>query len=232
MVSFILVAKEKKKRETYVKEYAKQHAIHKFDITVIEKDTSKKNTQSIGIEDIKKVQEKLFLKPIQSQIKLIIIEDSQLLTTEAQNALLKVLEEPPANTHIILATETKEVLLPTILSRCQLIELEQEQKTLPEKTIEEITSFIEKLPNLSIEERFKRAEELAKDKEKAMTWTENLIIILREQLLLTVNQTAKNDNPAATDLVYIIKKINSLHTILKTTNVNPRFAIEHTLLDI
>src|ERR1700744_3250250 len=160
MVSFILIAKEKKKREVYVKEYAVNHAIHQFDITIIEKDTSKKATQSIGIEDIKKLQEKLFLKPIRSQTKLVVIEDAHLLTTEAQNALLKVLEEPPANTNIILAAETKELLLPTILSRCQLIELEEEKKKISEKTIEELNQFIEKLPMLSLEERLKYAEEL------------------------------------------------------------------------
>src|SRR5579864_842881 len=105
MVSFIVIAKEKEKRETYVKEFAQQHTIDHFDVTLIEKDTSTKPpTQSIGIETVKLIQKKLFLKPIKSKNKLLTIEDAQLLTPEAQNALLKILEEPPLHTFIILGT--------------------------------------------------------------------------------------------------------------------------------
>ena len=108
MVSFIVIAKEKRKREAYSKEFAKEHVINAFDITIIEKDETK--VQSIGIETIKQIHKKIFLKPIKSKEKLIIIEDAQLLTPEAQNALLKVLEEPPAHTFIMLGTERQEAL--------------------------------------------------------------------------------------------------------------------------
>ena len=223
MVSFIIIAKDKTKRETYIKKYAQKHAIDQFDITIVEKDTNTKPpTQSIGIEVIKQIHKKVFLKPIKSAHKLVIIEDAHLLTPEAQNALLKVLEEPPANTLIFLGTETKEALLPTILSRCQIIILEEEKKQLSEDTIEELLLFIQELPQFSINDRLKRAEQLAKDKDKAIIWIENLILVLRGNLLLTFSvETAET-----------IKQLQSLHTLLKTTNVNPRFAIEHTLLSL
>ena len=240
MVSFIIIAKEKKKREAYVKEHANNFAINSFDITILERDTSKKNLQSIGIEDIKNIQEKIFLKPLKSTNKLIIIEDAHLLTPEAQNALLKVLEEPPAHTHIILATETKEALLPTILSRCQIIELEEEQTKPSEKTIGEMDAFIASLPELSLEERFKQAEQLAKDKDKAIVWIENLILVLREELLtnvILVNEVHPGSDSGrarmtVTDIAQVLRSFQSLHTLLKTTNVNPRFAIEQTLLNL
>src|SRR6185437_15079084 len=108
MVSFIVVAKDKTKREIYANNFAKEHNINPFDITRIEKDTDAKTiTQSIGIEIVKQLQKKIFFKPIKSRSKLIIIEDAQLLTPEAQNALLKVLEEPPVNTYIFLGSESK-----------------------------------------------------------------------------------------------------------------------------
>ncbi len=223
MVSFILIAKDKKKRETFIKEYAKKHNIGPLDVTIIEKDQSAKPpTQSIGIETVILIQKKLFLKPFKSTKKLIIIEDAEFLTKQAQNALLKVLEEPPANTIIFLGTQTKEVLLPTILSRCQIIELEEEQKKLSEKTIDELNNFIETLRDMSIGERLKQAEQLAKDKEKATLWIENLILVMREKLL----------DDYSLETVYEIKKLQSLHTLLKTTNVNPRFALEETLLSL
>ncbi|SRR6266568_991730 len=251
MVSFIIVAKEKKKREEYAKAFAKKQNIDPFDITLIEKDlTSKPTTQSIGIEVVKQIQKKVFFKPIRSKSKLITIEDAQLLTPEAQNALLKVLEEPPAHTLIFLGTDSKEALLPTIISRCQIIELEEERKRLSEKTIEELNNFIETLPELSIGEKLKQAEQLAKDKDKAIKWIENLILVLRENMLenvILVNEAHPGSDsgpasPASTrgeragmterDYFNIIKSFQSLHTLLKTTNVNPRFAIEHTLLSL
>jgi DNA polymerase III delta prime subunit len=228
MVSFIVIAREKKKREEYVKTLALKENIDRFDITVVEKDTSAKaTTQSIGIEAVKLIQKKIFFKPVKSSKKIVVIEDGQLLTPEAQNALLKVLEEPPANTIIIVASETKETLLPTILSRCQLIELEEEKKKLSNKTIEEITLFLTELADFSIGDKLKRAEQLAKDKEKALTWIENLILVLHENLINTIKETS-----ISTNQITIIKSFQSLHTLLRTTNVNPRFAIEHTLLNL
>lgn len=250
MVSFIVIAKEKKKREAYVTEFAKKEAISNFDITTIEKETDTKTTQSIGIETVKLIQKKLFLKPIQSPNKIIVIEDAQLLTPEAQNALLKVLEEPPAHTFIILGTDTKEALLPTIISRCQIIELEEEVKKLSEKTIEELNTFIQNLPELSTGEKLKQAEHLAKDKDKAVVWIENLILLLREQLLNNVILVSEvhlfepehqNRRPVSDSgqtrmttagYLLILKSFQSLHTLLKTTNVNPRFAIENTFLSL
>ncbi len=233
MVSFIIVAKEKKKREAYAKEHAKKHTIDIFDITVIAKDPeSKTNTQSIGIETVKLIQKKLYFKPIKSPYKLLIIEDAQLLTPEAQNALLKVLEEPPANTHIMLGTESIETLLPTIQSRCQIIILEEEKKELSEKMIEELSTFIATLPELTIGEKLKHAEQLAKDKEKALVWIENIIFMLRGQLMQFYIQNENPQSAIRNPHINILKSFQSLHTLLKTTNVNPRFAIERTLLSL
>jgi DNA polymerase III delta prime subunit len=245
MVSFIVVAREKKKREEYVRDFALKENIDRFDITVVEKDTSAKaTTQSIGIEAVKLIQKKIFFKPVRSSKKIVVIEDAQLLTPEAQNALLKVLEEPPANTIIIVGTETKETLLPTILSRCQLIELEEEKRKLSDKTIEEMNLFLTGLADLSIGDKLKHAEKLAKDKDKAIKWIENLIFVLREKMLYSVRHSresgnleipdqVRNDNVNLTEnYLFIIRSFQSLHTLLRTTNVNPRFAIEHTLLSL
>ena len=236
MTSFIIIATGKKTRQSYAKEYAAKKKIDPFDITIIEKDsTTKPLTQSIGIEVVKRMQTKLFLKPIKSENKLVIIEDAQLLTTEAQNALLKVLEEPPDHTIIILATETREALLPTIISRCQVMHLEEAAKKPSEKDLQSLQEFIDALPNLSIGERLKKAEQLAKDKEKAIRWIEKVILVLREELLKQHSLGAKLSHPrgdTGRHLGVMLRTFQSLHTLLKTTNVNPRFAIENTLLKL
>src|SRR5579885_2149071 len=102
----------------YIKQQAleicKKEGIDPFDITTIA------TASSLGIEDVREVQKLLFLQPLRGTKKAIIIEKSHMATIEAQNALLKTLEEPPLSTVIILLAETEHTLLPTILSRCTI----------------------------------------------------------------------------------------------------------------
>ena len=72
----------------------------------------------IKVDEIRKLKEELMLKPITSSRKVAIIDNAELMNEQAQNALLKVLEEPPEYATIILVTANKEKLLYTIKSRC------------------------------------------------------------------------------------------------------------------
>lgn len=74
--------------------------------------------KAIKIEEIRRVRELLSLKPYESPVNICVIEDAHLMTQEASNALLKVLEEPPGNSLLILITSNKGLLLPTVISRC------------------------------------------------------------------------------------------------------------------
>lgn len=77
--------------------------------------------KSISIETVRQVQQFLQLKTVGTRRirRAVIIEDSESMTTEAQNALLKILEEPPLDTIIILTTSQPAFLRPTVLSRTQ-----------------------------------------------------------------------------------------------------------------
>ena len=153
MTSFVIASKDKNKRLSYTRDYCAKLNIDPFDITFIEKDPESKNSQSIGIEDIKTIHKKIFLKPFRSATKAIIIDDAHILTPEAQNALLKILEEPPKHTIILLAAESKDAFLPTILSRCQIVEIEEDRTELSDEYLREYKTFIESLTNVSIGDR-------------------------------------------------------------------------------
>lgn len=78
----------------------------------------------ILIQSVRELRKSLYLKSEDSGRKTVLIFDAHLLSAgqgEAANALLKILEEPPQNTTLILVTDYIELLLPTILSRCQKI---------------------------------------------------------------------------------------------------------------
>lgn len=76
-----------------------------------------------GIDEIRDLREKVNYLPIQARKKIYIIDEVHMLTTEAFNALLKTLEEPPAHVIFIMATTEPNKILPTILSRCQRFDL-------------------------------------------------------------------------------------------------------------
>jgi len=72
-----------------------------------------------GIDEIRTLRENVKFAPSSSRFKIYIIDEVHMLTTEAFNALLKTLEEPPAHVKFIFATTEPHKVLPTILSRCQ-----------------------------------------------------------------------------------------------------------------
>lgn len=74
----------------------------------------------IKVDDIRNLKDELMLKPTISNRKVAIINNAELMNEQAQNALLKILEEPPEYVTIILVTSSKEKLLYTIKSRCTL----------------------------------------------------------------------------------------------------------------
>lgn len=76
---------------------------------------------NIKIEQIRDIQKRIQEKPIISEKKVYIIDNADLMTTEAQNCLLKTLEEPPEFAVIILIGSNSNTFLPTIKSRCTIM---------------------------------------------------------------------------------------------------------------
>ena len=74
---------------------------------------------SIGVDDVRRqINDTIQVKPYRGGYKLYIVDEAEKMTVQAQNALLKTIEEPPVYAVILLLTANGEVFLPTILSRC------------------------------------------------------------------------------------------------------------------
>ena len=82
---------------------------------IIELDAASNN----GVDDIREIIEQVPYAPLIGKYKVYIIDEVHMLTTQAFNALLKTLEEPPAHVIFILATTDPQKVIPTVLSRCQ-----------------------------------------------------------------------------------------------------------------
>jgi len=75
----------------------------------------------IGIEEIRALRKAVGLRPFEGAVKVVIVHQAHLMTSQAANALLKSLEEPPEDAVFILTADSPQSLLPTVLSRCQPI---------------------------------------------------------------------------------------------------------------
>ena len=79
--------------------------------------------REIGIDQVREVQHWATLKPYEGRCRVIVFRDAALLSQDASNALLKLLEEPPESVLFILLTADAEAIPPTVLSRCQRVDL-------------------------------------------------------------------------------------------------------------
>ena len=115
----------------------------------------------LGILEARKIKEFFSLKPFSAKGKAVVLEDASKLTLEAQNALLKTLEELPEQALFILGASSDAGFLPTVLSRCLVTRLQ----IIVNSGQEDFTEDIEKLLKSAIPERFEYIEKL-KDREE------------------------------------------------------------------
>ncbi len=161
----------------------------------------------LGIEQARKIKEHFSLKPFQAKGRAVVLEDASNLTIEAQNALLKTLEEPPKEAFLILGASSDTKFLPTILSRCQIITF---QPLKLEDKLEKDYLEIEKLLNSSIEKRFEYIAELEE----------------REQFLKFLIQYFHSKLPKYLSFTKELLKAEEL----ATQNVNIRAILEYLML--
>ncbi|MBI2034137.1 MAG: hypothetical protein HYT11_00195 [Candidatus Levybacteria bacterium] len=248
----MVISENPEKIDAWIKDTISQYKVSNFDVTYVEKNVEEKNT--IGIEQIRLIQKSISLRPLQGQIKAVVIKKAELLTIEAQNALLKTLEEPPQDTIIILAAKQKDMLISTIVSRCRIIDLGSETPVLSPDETAKYQSLIRSMQEWGVGERLKQAEILAKDKQEAILYLEKMILATRTELI--VDLSSSSEEPLATSREVLLQsqdkncsRLTSFartirnqylliiafqrsHKTLSTTNVNPRLALETMFLSL
>lgn len=196
---------------------------HHFDIDVTVPNIDiliLKPEPTIGIESIRNLQSFTSRRPLKSTIKHVIIQESHLLTPEAQNALLKILEEPPDYLRLILTAPHTHTFLETIISRCQLIKANN-----PAPSAKESPPILKDLLILAPAERLKLIPpdtkvritataycyQLITEAESMLQSKPSLPITHNLQILMDcADQLAANANPtlAISDAVLRLKKIS------------------------
>lgn len=92
--------------------------------------------RNLKIKAIREATRQLTLRPVEGGKKILLIDDAEKMVWQAQNAILKTLEEPPGDSHIILVTSRLRSILPTVVSRCQRIAF----KPIPNERVAQIVA--------------------------------------------------------------------------------------------
>lgn len=222
MQTYLIISQTEQEGLDYIHNVCKKEGIGEFDITHLFLQFDKKkgeNASSFTIEDVREMQKKVFLKPLKSLKKAIILQNADTLTIPAQNALLKILEEPPDDTLIFLIAPSIDTFLPTIISRCGIVNLMNERKD--NKTQEYDPELINKWKNITPQSALKLAETYSKDSKKTIKILELAMMQLREILLSDIEQKKLPSWEFTT-----LQKLAITHRQLTKTNVNSRMCLE------
>lgn len=175
--------------------------------------------EGVGIDQVRKIKKFLSLKQWQKGKKTVVILWGETLTLEAQNALLKTLEEKQTNRLILIGGEKKEEFLPTIISRCRIITLKREKK-------EEDASFLEKILSLPLEERFLFLEQEIKlekmTPEEGLSW-------LKENLKAAQKKLVSSNQPLKWKR--IIRLLEKSKNLIEA-HLSPKTAIDWFILNL
>ena len=179
------------------------------------------DVNSIGIEDIKDLQDEMRYKPFQEKVQIALILGAKKLTVQAQNAFLKTLEDSSDYTAYILLTRNERELLPTIISRSKKIYSKERKDDNNSKDQTEIC-----FENEDMIYCFSVFEKISKDKIDTLNYLDNYLNSLQNQL--------RNGIKKGIDIDDIAKRI-SLVNITKgqiNANGNRKLLLENLYLQI
>ncbi len=224
MQSFILIGSEKS-CEDYINKFKTDNGISNYLVV---------SYNPFKISDARLLQKTTSLKLREEEIRLIIIENP---TLEAQHAILKTIEELPAGNILFFPATSKEELLPTIQSRCFIVNLRQGEKVIEHQLKNKILTITKDKSKHKI---FETIDLLNTSLE--LSDIEKVIIALRSVLLSSINEAPRAKSPRfladknkeSYDIKLLHKILKNLlknYKMVKSNNINKRAAIENAFLD-
>ena len=209
MHSYLITGGSHKERNEKINELLREWVVAPSDVYYLQIAEEK---QSLGIGEIRQFIKHLYLTPT-SSVGVGVIEQAETLTLEAQNALLKTLEEPPAKARIILCAPTGELLIPTIRSRCQSISL-LASESLSDEEKKKILEIIESLKG-------KKPGEICAFVSQTFGKKEEGILFLQTYLrMLHVTLMSSNSRQESLTKISLSQSVTATYTALQELKAN------------
>ncbi len=172
------------------------HNIFKHpDVRIIE--LLSKSTRDIAVKQILELQRFIAKTSIVSDHKIAIIREADLMNENSSNACLKMLEEAPSSCLIFLVTKNKDALLPTVLSRCKIINCKYESGECEREDTNDIDVKLLQLyiPTISITEKYGLISEISSNKDRHIFhhFASISLNLLRNIMLMKTNSMRHNN---------------------------------------
>lgn len=187
--------------------FSQQLGIHLSEITICNKE------EKVKISELRNIIKNIYLKPVLSKYKLIIVANADNLSIENSNILLKTLEECPDYVIIILLANKAKNILPTVLSRCQLIKF-QEKVEINTESISALEKILDN--NLFLKQKFDLLAEISEN---------NFEKTINDWIIYFSKQEKNYQNQLIIEKLFKIKKISN-------SNMNKKLALENFVLSI
>jgi len=200
------------------KDKAKEVLLEKFFLNKKSPDVLLIDDESIGIEKARDIKRFLASKPIKDERKAVVVMNGEGLTTEAQNGMLKTLEELSEKQLIVIRSSQKNIFLPTVVSRCQVINIKNKTKN---------TGIFDKLNLLSKREKLHFSEK----EMQAKKMTKGELVSFLHQLINEAHLKMINCPEKAKMLCSQIDKINHARKLAKA-NVSSQSTIDWLLISL
>lgn len=213
MTPIILLSKNPEKTEQYIDVFIIEHHILPYNVYRV-----RPAKTELTIDQIREIKKEIITAP--GGTRLFVLYNAENANVEAQNALLKTLEEKTADNQFILSTNNEERLLPTIRSRSTTVALDAAGAHTLELRAE----------SLAFLERFQRVEgmQFLGDDYVAGITRDDALMLLDEIIVYYHQSFKKTKGP----LILLIKRALQTKNLLQNNNLNPQLAIDSLLINL
>ncbi|MBO5944291.1 MAG: hypothetical protein J6Q50_03220 [Clostridia bacterium] len=109
----------------------------------------KSKSKIFAVDSVREIRDDAFVLPNESDSKVYILKNAQNMNDQAQNAILKILEEPPSYVFFIIVTTSRSTMLETVLSRVQTYSLLSDEEQITDKECDAVKNFVKALLNVN-----------------------------------------------------------------------------------
>jgi len=211
MQTFLILSLNKEFIDRSIAQFKKSLQVSAFDFVEVSPESS------LGIGDVRKIINQGIQLPFKGQNKLIVLRDFNLTTFEAQNALLKFLEEQPTFLTIILCAQSTQNILPTVISRSQLVK-DRSQKLAASADLAPLLS-------MSKGERLVYLATMISSKDSSIKFIDDLSGSLENYLISDINKLPLSK----TEIAKMLKKTEKARVFI-ANNVNYKLVVDILLL--
>lgn len=150
---------------------------------ILETDGKKGKSNTFSVDAVREIRDNAFVVPNESDKKIYILKNGQNMNEQAQNAILKILEEPPSYVFFVIVTTSKSTMLETVLSRVQVFSLLSEEEKITDKELSIVKNMVSAIMNVNEIDLMEQTAVFQKNNQLAKTILGLLTEVFRDALV-------------------------------------------------